>query len=45
VNTRSPSWFQRYALVLYFVLAYAISWAFMIPVALSAQRLVGWQVP
>jgi len=28
------------ALVIYFVLAYAISWAFMVPVALSAQGLI-----
>lgn len=33
------------ALVIYFVLSYAISWAFMVPVALSAQGLIGAQVP
>jgi len=44
-NTHSPSWFKRHALVLYFVLTYAISWTFMIPVALSAQGLLSWQVP
>lgn len=33
------------ALVIYFVLAYAISWAFMLPVALSAQGLIKAQVP
>ena len=38
-------WFKRHALVLYFVLAYAISWSFMIPIALSAQHLVAWRVP
>src|SRR5512134_1871958 len=33
------------ALVVYFVLAYAISWTFMLPVALSAQGLIEAQVP
>jgi uncharacterized protein len=32
-------------LVIYFVLAYAFSWAFMVPVALSAQGLIGIKVP
>jgi membrane protease YdiL (CAAX protease family) len=45
MNTYSSSWFKRHALVLYFILTYAISWSFMIPVALKAQGLVSWQVP
>ncbi len=45
MNTHSSAWFKRHALVLYFILAYAISWSFMIPVALSTHRLVAWQVP
>jgi membrane protease YdiL (CAAX protease family) len=32
-------------LVVYFVLAYAISWAFMLPVALSAQGIISPNVP
>jgi uncharacterized protein len=38
-------WIKKYPLPVYFILTYAISWSFMIPVALSAQRLVSWQVP
>src|SRR5512143_4032615 len=38
-------WCKRHAIVLYFILTYAISWSFMIPVALSAQGMVSWQVP
>lgn len=36
---------QRHPLATFFVLAYAISWAFMFPVAASAQGLVSWQIP
>jgi uncharacterized protein len=37
------AWTKRYALVVYFILAYAISWAIELPLAASAQ---GWlQVP
>ena len=45
MNNHSSHWFKRNALVLYFILTYAISWSFMIPVALTAQGLVKWQVP
>jgi len=45
MNTKNSSWLNRNSLWLYFVLAYAISWSCMIPVALSAQGLVKWQVP
>ena len=45
MKTHPLSWFKRHALVLYFILTYAISWLFMIPVALRAQGLVSWQVP
>ncbi|UCH59643.1 MAG: CPBP family intramembrane metalloprotease [Anaerolineales bacterium] len=43
--TKNLSWIKRNSLVLYFILAYAISWSLMIPVALVAQGLVKWQVP
>jgi hypothetical protein len=33
------------ALVVYFVLAYAISWTFMLPVALSARGIITANVP
>ncbi len=33
------------SLVVYFVLAYTISWAFMVPVALSAQGVIAAEVP
>jgi membrane protease YdiL (CAAX protease family) len=45
MNTIFLPWLKRYALVLYFILTYAISWSFMIPVALSAQGWVSWHVP
>jgi membrane protease YdiL (CAAX protease family) len=45
MSTHETSWLKRHALVLYFILTYMISWAFMIPVAVSAQGLVSWHVP
>lgn len=39
------NWIKNNALLLYFVIAYAISWAFMIPVALSAQGVIEPPVP
>jgi membrane protease YdiL (CAAX protease family) len=39
------AWFDKYSLPLYFLLAYAISWAIEIPVALSVQGLIATQVP
>lgn len=39
------SWQKRHSLILYCVLTYAISWSFMIPVALSARGWISWQVP
>jgi hypothetical protein len=45
MTTKIPLWLKRHSLVLYFILAYAISWSFMIPVALSTQGLVSWRVP
>ena len=45
MNTLSSTWIKRHALVIYFILTYAISWAFMIPVALTVQELVSWRIP
>ncbi len=45
MTSSTTLWFKRHAIVLYFILTYAISWAFMIPVALSARGLVSWQIP
>ena len=39
------SWFQKHALLGYFLLAYAISWAIGIPLALIAQGKVNWHLP
>jgi membrane protease YdiL (CAAX protease family) len=39
------SWIKKNALLVYFVLAFAISWVFMIPVALSAQGLLVQSIP
>lgn len=40
-----PSFLQRYPLVAYFVLTYAISWAIEIPLALSVQGVITIQMP
>lgn len=43
---KNPSfWFASHALLLYFLLAYAISWAIEIPVALSIQGVISARVP
>ncbi len=44
INNKT-SWIERNSLVMYFALAYAISWAFMLPVAASAQGLLKQPVP
>lgn len=41
----TSSWFKRHSVVLYFVLAYAVTWSIHIPVALSARGLIAAQVP
>ncbi len=38
-------WVARHALLLYFLLAYAISWSIEIPVALSMQGVISTRVP
>ena len=39
------TWIRKHDLTLYFILAFAISWCFMIPPALSARGLITWNVP
>jgi uncharacterized protein len=45
MNTNQKSWQKRHSLVLYFILTYAISWSFMVPVALSAKGVINVKVP
>jgi membrane protease YdiL (CAAX protease family) len=45
MNKTLSAWFARHALLLYFLVAYAISWAIEIPVALSMQGVISAQVP
>jgi len=45
MNSKISSWFQRHALETYFGLAYAITWAVWIPIALSARGLLNVQIP
>jgi hypothetical protein len=39
------TWIKNHELTLFFILAFAISWCFMIPPALSAQGLIAAEVP
>jgi membrane protease YdiL (CAAX protease family) len=45
VNENRSAWVARHALPLYFVLAYAFSWAIEVPVALSVQGVISADVP
>ena len=39
------SWIQKHSLLGYFLLAYAISWAIGIPLALTALGKLNWHLP
>ncbi len=39
------SWIKRHSLIAYFVLAYAVTWAVEIPIALSYQGVIATRVP
>lgn len=41
----SISWIEKHSLVLYFVLAYAVTWSFHIPLVLSKRGLIQAQIP
>jgi hypothetical protein len=45
IPTRISVWIKENELLVYFVVAYTISWSFMLPVALSAQGILKLQVP
>ena len=45
MTNSQPSPLKRYPLVAYFILAYAVSWAFEIPLALSAQGVLKAPLP
>lgn len=40
-----PSWVRQHTLLLYFILAYAVSWSIEIPIALSVRGLIAAKVP
>src|SRR3972149_7857428 len=39
------TWSRNKALVIYLIIAYALSWAIEIPLALQAQHVVTWNIP
>lgn len=39
------NWMKRHSLISYFVIAYAVSWSFEIPLALSHQGLISAHIP
>jgi membrane protease YdiL (CAAX protease family) len=39
------AWLKRHSLILYFLIAYAVTWSFEIPLALSVQGLIRARVP
>ena len=41
----TSSWVSRHSLLAYFILAYAISWAIMIPLALTRQGVLQAPIP
>lgn len=45
MTTNSSSWIKQHALFAYFLLAYAVSWAIEIPIALSVQGMIAVKIP
>ncbi len=45
MNDKLSAWVTKYSLPLYFLLAYAFSWAIEIPVALSMQGVISARIP
>ncbi len=45
MKTTSLPWIKKHSLTLYFFLAYAVTWSFHIPLALSKHELINAQVP
>lgn len=45
MTASKSSWISLHSLSVYFILAYAISWAIMIPLALSARGVINWSNP
>ena len=41
----SLSWFNKHSLILYFILAYTVTWSFHIPLVLSVRGLIDVQIP
>lgn len=39
------NWIKRNSLISYFIIAYAVSWSFEIPLALSYQKIISAQIP
>ena len=39
------AWIKKHDLIIYFILAFAISWTFMIPPALATRGLISYDVP
>jgi len=45
MNAPGISWIKKHSLVLYFFLAYAVTWSFHIPLVLSRRGLIETQIP
>jgi membrane protease YdiL (CAAX protease family) len=43
--TSGLSWFRKHTLVIYFILSYAVTWSFQVPLALSTRGLIEAQIP
>jgi membrane protease YdiL (CAAX protease family) len=45
MSSTPQTWSKNKALIVYFLIAYAVSWIIEIPLALQAQRVVTWSIP